>query len=116
MSYYQICPVCNGRGEVPTNFYLTPAFSPSVKDVGVTTCRSCQGSGVLLVQENNTQKEISWEIPDVLGDGQCCTCANKYDHVCTSLPPKLQCKLDNSFHDFGDGCKHWKREEPVMYL
>lgn len=68
MAYYQICPVCNGKGEVPTNFYFTPALSSSVKCVGFTTCRSCQGSGVLLVHEGNTTKEITFEVTDELGD------------------------------------------------
>lgn len=118
MAYYQICPICNGRGEVSTNFYLTPAPSPSVKDVGVTTCRSCQGTGVLLVHESNTKKEITWEVTDALGEGQCSTCANREPHVCASLPPMLQCKLDHSFHYFGDGCKEYKREDTssLMYL
>lgn len=117
MTHYQVCPICNGKGEVPTNFYLTPAVSPSVRDVGVTTCRSCQGSGVLLVQETNRTREITWEVEE-LGQGQCSTCANREPHVCTSMPPKLQCKLDHSFHSFGDSCKEYKREDTssLMYL
>lgn len=41
----QKCPVCEGRGELPSNFYLgevTTSSSP-------VTCRSCSGKGYIIL-------------------------------------------------------------------
>lgn len=51
MSEAIVCPVCQGRGEVPNGFY---------NYIGATTtchtapeqCRSCNGHGYLVIQES----------------------------------------------------------------
>ena len=44
MSEAQLCPVCQGRGFVPPNFYNP--FDASTTD-SQETCRTCKGDGVL---------------------------------------------------------------------
>lgn len=50
------CPVCNGSGQVPFEFYNPPApHSTSITaPAGPTTCRSCGGAGVLWPPQENT--------------------------------------------------------------
>jgi len=43
----QKCPVCDGKGKLPAEFYPDTAES-TLKWV---ECRSCNGSGIVLVQE-----------------------------------------------------------------
>lgn len=38
------CPVCEGRGSLPSNFYTRDAGATSTADI---QCRSCKGTGVL---------------------------------------------------------------------
>jgi len=44
MSTPHKCPVCEGRGTVPHNFYSGAIASSSIAP---ETCRSCKGEGVL---------------------------------------------------------------------
>jgi hypothetical protein len=42
------CPVCEGRGTVPSGFYNQGTWGTWVVSAwGVEMCRSCQGTGVL---------------------------------------------------------------------
>lgn len=43
----QKCPVCDGKGKVPAEFY------PDTKDstLAWVDCRSCNGTGIVVVQE-----------------------------------------------------------------
>lgn len=38
------CPVCRGRGTVPTDFYFYEDLKPKSKEV---KCRSCNGNGII---------------------------------------------------------------------
>lgn len=42
----QCCPVCEGRGNVPTNFYSRGTGATSTEP---EVCRSCDGKGLLKV-------------------------------------------------------------------
>lgn len=45
-----VCPVCSGKGIVPQDFYnLNPA--PTTAGSIPTTCRSCNGKGVIFDSE-----------------------------------------------------------------
>lgn len=52
------CPVCNGRGIVPSNFYSThyePNYSHLTCSMstsnGSVTCRSCHGKGIIIIPD-----------------------------------------------------------------
>ena len=40
------CPVCSGRGQVPSGFYDQIGLASSI-DTSTETCRSCGGSGIV---------------------------------------------------------------------
>lgn len=40
----EVCPVCEGRGTLPSGFYEPPARA----NAGPVTCRTCGGRGALL--------------------------------------------------------------------
>lgn len=46
------CPVCNGRGTVPSGFYQTSKFY-SVSESSNEMCKSCKGTGVLWLEDEN---------------------------------------------------------------
>ena len=41
------CPVCEGRGQVPSGFYTNTTGSWAIANFGNEVCRSCQGTGVI---------------------------------------------------------------------
>jgi len=41
----EVCPVCQGRGSVPYEFYHGWGESQSTAQPGPVTCRSCWGCG-----------------------------------------------------------------------
>lgn len=47
-SRVQRCPVCDGRGNVPAGFYGGP-YNQSASATGPEQCRSCDGSGMVIV-------------------------------------------------------------------
>lgn len=44
----EICPVCNGRGWMPEEFYSGMGNTTTITNV---TCKTCGGSGVINVFE-----------------------------------------------------------------
>ena len=52
------CPVCNGKGIVPAGFYSYGNASTGTVD---ETCRSCKGSGYIVLPEDN--------MPEIKGKG-----------------------------------------------
>lgn len=44
MSYPHRCPICEGRGAVPCNFYTGGRVSTDASDV---PCKACSGTGIL---------------------------------------------------------------------
>lgn len=49
----QICPICNGRGEVPESFYdILPYYTSGSTEIDrKTACRSCHGAGYVVVPD-----------------------------------------------------------------
>lgn len=41
------CPICHGKGIVPTGFYDTPMLTSGATGTMPDQCRSCDGKGVL---------------------------------------------------------------------
>lgn len=41
------CPVCEGRGVMPFNFYHTGGNGMAATITADTACKSCQGKGVI---------------------------------------------------------------------
>jgi DnaJ-class molecular chaperone len=44
---YQKCPVCEGRGIVPTGFYNPGVSMTTSGGTALETCRTCGGTGVI---------------------------------------------------------------------
>jgi hypothetical protein len=40
-----VCPVCHGRGNVPTGFYRSVGSDTFSSGGGLELCRSCSGKG-----------------------------------------------------------------------
>lgn len=61
MAHAERCPVCNGKGVVPSDFYEIRNKPMGYYDGGTTTgmqqpavpCRSCGGTGVVNVPDGN---------------------------------------------------------------
>ena len=65
------CPVCEGRGNVPSGFYDSPTMIheyPPTSTVSTTeTCKSCNGQGILWDSNSSpTPDHTPWVSP---GDG-----------------------------------------------
>lgn len=41
------CPVCNGTGQVPYNFYESGPYQAGAFVVATENCRSCNASGIV---------------------------------------------------------------------
>jgi hypothetical protein len=54
--YAVVCPVCMGKGIVAPGFYLTTTGSWSGTSTAPEQCRSCNGHGYLMVQEEGNSK------------------------------------------------------------
>ena len=62
----QKCPVCEGKGCVPGNFYGLPEAITSgdmliPKSTDKVECRSCLGKGVLLLSQIENQGQVLCE-------------------------------------------------------
>lgn len=48
MKYWQMCPVCNGVGQVSGGYYLRAGdCNHSVSDRAMEMCQTCQGKGII---------------------------------------------------------------------
>ena len=49
-AYWQVCPVCGGKGIVQTGFYLAPITTPSYSTSSCSPekCRRCDGLGTIV--------------------------------------------------------------------
>jgi len=47
MKQAQVCPVCEGRGEVAAGFYMDSTTSAPEK------CKSCWGCGYIVIDQND---------------------------------------------------------------
>jgi DnaJ-class molecular chaperone len=54
MKQSQCCPVCQGRGVVCCGFYNISGMGSS-SSTADETCKSCNGIGYILVEQNETE-------------------------------------------------------------
>lgn len=136
----EICPVCGGKGLVPTGFYTaigTPYYSTT--STSPETCRSCGGKGYIETyggdvlihdQELKELKDRLKKLEDVsnlaslsygglsLQVPESC-CANcKYIEegmMYMSNPPKFKCSLHQTWYNWSEIgsriCDSWKKKE-----
>ena len=106
----QVCPVCGGKGLVPSGFYDVGSGSSNLYNVHKTsatpdpeTCRSCQGRGYIIVTPSSNHF--------IANTFNCSNCDNN-DGVCyMSNPVKYKCTIDNTFHFAYDSCGKYKTQE-----
>lgn len=53
--YLHVCPVCNGNGLVPNGFYNQTSGNWYSTDITPDTCKSCNGTGIITLENNNSQ-------------------------------------------------------------
>lgn len=97
---YQKCPVCEGRGQVPHNFYYNNE-SPSIINNCPDTCRTCNGRGIIEVPTSNMSIED-------MALRTCFNCSNRQKGmIYPSNPPMVKCECDNTYHTQFDSCEKW---------
>lgn len=62
----QVCPLCKGKGTLPTGFYGNPGCSQGdvMQNKFPVTCRVCFGKGVIEIekeQKNEEPAHIDWK-------------------------------------------------------
>lgn len=62
----QVCPLCKGKGTLPTGFYGNPGCSQGdvMQNKFPATCRVCFGKGVIEIekeQKNEEPAHIDWK-------------------------------------------------------
>lgn len=62
----QVCPLCKGKGTLPTGFYGNPGCSQGdvMQNKFPATCRVCFGKGVIEIEKeekNEKPAHIDWE-------------------------------------------------------
>jgi hypothetical protein len=57
MPIVEVCPVCEGRGEVPLDFYDEDGYLNSTEPFRKTEdCRSCNGRGYVIVEDLDVRR------------------------------------------------------------
>ena len=101
MSHSEICPVCKGRGNVPSGFYLAVGVNSwTTTSTSPETCRSCGGAGYIIIPDDGPSSFGSYN----LGFRSCPSCPYVSNEVLTSNPPQYRCTLDNSTHFGSEIC------------
>ena len=119
------CPVCEGRGTVPTNFYNTYG-SPTIVNTTEVTCRSCNGKGVIFDSEafDNMPEivakpavirpgDLGWTYIDT---GSCSSCAHNDGMCYTSHPPQWKCTIENEWHTADHRCDHYSPQSGLYMM
>lgn len=86
------CPVCGGRGFVPSGFYSSQTYDGSLitNSTSSEVCRSCHGRGIVF---DEFLGSTSNSIP------RCCSnCEMNDGIVYPSCPPKYSCILCGNFN------------------
>lgn len=137
----EICPVCGGKGLVPTGFY-TAIGTPYYGTTGTfpETCRSCRGKGYIetydgivqhpqlaeLEELNERLKKLEElasttairQLAKTLNNAQKC-CANckhiEQGMMYMSNPPKFKCILHQCWYEWSEmnsrSCDNWDKKE-----
>lgn len=116
MSVYK-CPVCEGRGTVPSNFYSCYSSGTAVNTAPVT-CKSCGGRGVIFDSDAcnpfTMQEPYSKYLNETITScNSCSNCGNNDGMVYMSNPPKWKCTLDDEWHTGAYCCDCWCEHQQV---
>ena len=117
------CPVCEGRGVVPADFYWVAGNTyQSTTTNPAVTCRSCGGKGVIFDSEVFGYRDSNEPIPEKYSLGSlaffnyktCSNCAHNDGMVYTSNPPKWKCTLTNEWHEGDFKCDNFA-DQALVY-
>lgn len=64
----QVCPLCKGKGTLPTGFYGNPGCSQGdvMQNKFPATCRVCFGKGVIETGKEQNGEPLTMEIKDLM--------------------------------------------------
>ena len=99
MKTAQVCPVCNGRGQVNSRFYNTTLQATSAETL--VTCRTCEGKGIVWPPDSDTESDGR--------KGGCSSCSNNDGITYCSNPVRYKCTIDNRYHYGNYSCKEYSR-------
>lgn len=105
------CPVCEGCGTVPANFYYNYNSGTAVNTAPVT-CKSCGGKGIVFDAEIFGNQNYEQFTPmSFVAKGTCYNCNHNDRMVYTPNPPKWKCTLNNEWHEADYRCEHWCEQQ-----
>ena len=111
------CPVCEGRGFVSRDFYISQHSYGTTNSTATETCRTCGGKGIVFdsqvfsgnVYPQHHQGDTGYMTFQC--EGTCSNCEYN-DRMCyTSNPPKWKCTLTNEWHTADYRCEHWAEQQ-----
>ena len=136
----EICPVCGGKGLVPSGFYSaigTPYYSTTI--TVPETCRSCGGRGYIEIYDGDavTHDQELKELQDRLKKledlsnlaslsygglslqvpERCCANCKYIEEgmMYMSNPPKFKCLLHQTWYEWSEmnsrSCDNWEKKE-----
>ena len=121
------CPVCEGRGFVSRDFYISQNSYGTTNSTATETCRSCGGKGIVFDAELFSGSCYGHAGPAIVHEGDpgympmtfvakgtCSNCEHN-DRICyISNPPKWKCTLDNKYHTADYRCQHWAEQQQKL--
>ena len=96
----KVCPVCQGRGVVPHNFYTGYNSTSN----SLVSCNSCNGKGVIIIPDY-IQTDINTKVSDLKS---CATCKYNDGNIYTSSPAKYLCTLSNTYYKSCHSCNEYE--------
>lgn len=115
------CPVCNGKGFVPNNFYN---IEPNVENYSTNStsteiCRSCRGTGIVWEPVNNvpfatglsTTAELGMDnmkIATVTTNEHRCECCDFHKNI-RNCGNTIYCIEHKNYRQSNDCCSSWRR-------
>ncbi len=115
------CPVCEGRGFVSRDFYISQHSYGTSNSTATETCRTCGGKGIVFDAElfSNScykgphQGDYGYIPMTFVSKGTCSNCEHNDRTVYTSNPVKYKCTRNNEYHEAGYRCEHWAEQQQV---
>ena len=113
------CPVCEGRGFVSRDFYISQHSYGTTNSTATETCRACGGKGIVFDAEMFSGNVYPQHHQCDLGymtftcKGTCSNCEHNDRMVYTSNPVKYKCTLDDKWHEADYRCEHWCEQQQV---
>ena len=102
MADVKVCPVCQGRGFVPSVFYT--GISQTADNV--VSCNSCNGKGIIIIPDY-IQTDINTQVNEFKS---CSTCKYNDGNIYTSFPVKYFCTLNNTYYTCRHTCSKYENK------